>query len=219
MSTPSLDELTPTSYAMLGLLTVRSWTTYELAKQMQRSVRWFWPRAERKLYDEPKRLAALGLAEVRQTMTGRRASTVYEITPAGREALQAWLGAGPGAPVQVELEDMIRVFFADTGTPAQLRDNLRGIGAQATATLAELGAMAAATTASDDYPDRRATNAVAMELWVRLYETVAEWSAWAEDEVAAWPVQRRDRRPVAAGPPERGTELFAAIAARASRRP
>jgi PadR family transcriptional regulator AphA len=44
---------TTTSYAVLGLLSVRSWTTYELAKQVQRSLNWFWPRAERKLYDEP----------------------------------------------------------------------------------------------------------------------------------------------------------------------
>ena len=52
-----------TAYAILGLLTVRDWTTYELAKQVQRSLNWFWPRAERKLYEEPKRLVEDGLAE------------------------------------------------------------------------------------------------------------------------------------------------------------
>ena len=31
-------ELTTTSYAILGLLALRSWTTYELAKQMQRTL-------------------------------------------------------------------------------------------------------------------------------------------------------------------------------------
>src|SRR5512139_3357298 len=110
MSTPSVEELTPTSYAMLGLLSLRPWTTYELAKQMQRSVRWFWPRAERKLYEEPKRLAALGLAATESAPTGRRPSTRYEITPAGRQALAAWLRAGPGAPMQIEMEPMVRVF-------------------------------------------------------------------------------------------------------------
>ena len=54
--------LTTTSYAILGLLRLRSWTSYELAKQVQKSLGWFWPRAERKLYDEPKNLVALGLA-------------------------------------------------------------------------------------------------------------------------------------------------------------
>ena len=70
MSTHSREDLTPTSFAMLGLLAIQPWTTYELAKQMQRSVHFFWPRAERKLYDEPKRLAALGLASSRSVATG-----------------------------------------------------------------------------------------------------------------------------------------------------
>ena len=41
---------TATSQTVLGLLALRPWTTYELAKQVQRSLGWFWPRAERKLY-------------------------------------------------------------------------------------------------------------------------------------------------------------------------
>jgi DNA-binding PadR family transcriptional regulator len=194
---------------------VRPWTTYELAKQMQRSVRWFWPRAERKLYEEPKRLAALGLASTEDVSTGRRPSTRYEITPTGRRALAEWLGGGPGAPLQIEMEPMVRVFFADGAGPAVLRQNLAAIGEQATDALAELGAMAAESAVGDDqFPERRATNALAMELWVRLHETVRDWAAWAQDEADGWPAERRGRREVAAGPPERGAELFASIAAR-----
>ncbi len=78
---------TTTSYALLGLLHVRPWTTYELAKQVQRSLRWFWPRAERKLYDEPKALVADGLATAAKEFTGQRSRTVYRITDDGRAAL------------------------------------------------------------------------------------------------------------------------------------
>ena len=200
---------------MLGLLALRPWTTYELAKQMQRSVRWFWPRAERKLYEEPKRLAALGLATVETTATGRRRSTVYQITTSGRHALRDWLRAGPGAPMQVEMESMIRVFFADGASPEDLRATLAGVGAQAGETLVALGVMAAGTlSGEDDFPERRATNAVAMELWVRLHETVRDWSTWAQEEVEGWPPAQRGRRQVAAGSPDRGTELFAEIVRR-----
>jgi DNA-binding PadR family transcriptional regulator len=218
MSTPLRNELTPTSYAMLGLLALQPWTTYELAKQMQRSVRWFWPRAERKLYEEPKRLAALGLASVEITATGRRRSTVYQITTMGRHALRDWLRAGPGAPMQVEMESMIRVFFADGASPEDLRATLAAVGAQAGETLVELGVMAAGTLAGeDDFPERRATNAVAMELWVRLHQTVRDWSAWALEEVEGWPPEQRGRRQVAAGSPDRGTELFGEIVRRIDR--
>src|SRR5438309_10169449 len=97
---------TTTSYAVLGLLSVRSWTTYELAKQVQRSLKWFWPRAERKLYDEPKALVADGLATARQEYTGQRPKTVYEITEEGREALRSWLDEAP-APPATEFEGML----------------------------------------------------------------------------------------------------------------
>ena len=81
-------SLTTTSYALLGLLNIRPWTTYELAKQVQRSLGWFWPRAERKLYDEPKRLVEQGLATATNESTGKRPRTVYAITPAGLAALE-----------------------------------------------------------------------------------------------------------------------------------
>lgn len=215
MSTPSSESLTPTSFAMLGLLAGRPWTTYELAKQMQRSVSWFWPRAERKLYDEPKRLAALGLASTRSAATGKRSSTVYEITSKGRAALRAWLRNGPGEEMVIEMEPMIRVFFADGSSMADLRATLAGIGIQMEDRLERLGAMAAeSASGGDTFSERRATNAVAMELWVRLHETVRDWADWAQHETDTWPAKRRGRRDVAGGPPERGTELFAAIAER-----
>src|SRR4029078_4519614 len=91
-SRPMDPRSSTTSNAILGLLSLRSWTTYELAKQVQRSLGWFWPRAERKLYDEPKRLVAAGLAKSTAEMTGSRPRTVYTITARGRKALQRWLG-------------------------------------------------------------------------------------------------------------------------------
>ena len=44
--TKRTESLTTTSYAVLGLLCLRDWSTYELNKQMQRSMRLWWPRAE-----------------------------------------------------------------------------------------------------------------------------------------------------------------------------
>jgi hypothetical protein len=164
------------------------------------------------------RLATLGLASTESTSTGRRPSTSYTITPEGLLALGDWLRAGPGAPMQVEMEPLIRVFFADGAGPEELRATVDGVRAQAEERIDELAAMAAeAVVGTDDLPQRRATNAVAMELSVRLHEAVRDWATWAQAEVDGWPAQRRGRRDVAAGPPERGRELFAAIVARTSR--
>ncbi|HEY7606175.1 MAG TPA: PadR family transcriptional regulator, partial [Actinomycetes bacterium] len=119
-------ELTTTSYAILGLLAIGEWTTYELAQQMQRSLRNFWPRAERRIYDEPKLLVAHGLAQARTEHTGRRPRTIYAITPKGRAALRAWL-AQPGAGPSLEFEALLKVFLADQGDKQALLANLRGI--------------------------------------------------------------------------------------------
>ena len=90
-------KLSTRSYAILGLLAIRDWTTYELAQQMERGVGDIWSAARSMVYQEPKRLARLGLVQARTETTGRRARTRYSITPAGLTALHGWL-AEPGAP-------------------------------------------------------------------------------------------------------------------------
>src|ERR1700751_3135599 len=99
MSSP---PLTTTSYAVLGLLAVRPWSSYELTQQMDRSLGRVWPRAVSKLYEEPKKLTAHGLARSAVQQNGQRTRTVYAITAEGRRALGEWVRpprAGPGGPV------------------------------------------------------------------------------------------------------------------------
>jgi PadR family transcriptional regulator, regulatory protein AphA len=175
-------DMTTTSYALLGLLAVQPWTTYELAQQVRRSLNWFWPRAERKLYDEPKRLVAAGFATAREEFTGRRKRTVYEITDAGRAALADWLREPSAAPSQ-ENEAMVRVFFADAGDLDALRDTLAAMEDRARERLAELGAM---SEAGPVFPERRHLSAITMRLQQEQEQTTIRWAAWARAEVARW---------------------------------
>lgn len=172
-----------TSYAILGLLALREWTTYELAKQVQRSLTWFWPRAERKLYDEPKRLVEEGLAVAQREQTGRRGRTVYRITDEGRDALAAWLGEAP-APRSSEFEGMMKVFFADAGSKEQLLATLRHIADDAGQRLSTLAAMAAEPGA---FPHRRHLQALTLRLQQEQEQAVERWTRWATEQVAQWP--------------------------------
>ena len=61
----SSAKLTTTSYAVLGLLSIKTWSSYELTQQMDRSLGRIWPRAVSKLYEEPKKLVARGPARGR----------------------------------------------------------------------------------------------------------------------------------------------------------
>ena len=175
-----------TSHAILGLLSLRPWTTYELAKQVQRSLGWFWPRAERKLYDEAKRLAAAGLAKSEREMTGARASTVYTVTRRGRAALRRWLDEPP-APPTLEFEGMVKVFFADGGSLEQLRATLSSIAETAEVRLAELASKVDEMTVDDvPFAERVHLNALSLRFILDHERAIATWARWALEETAGW---------------------------------
>ncbi len=172
-----------TAYAILGLLTVRHWTTYELAKQVQRSLNWFWPRAERKLYEEPKRLVDDGLATASRELTGQRGRTVYEVTDAGRAALRSWLDEPP-APRASEFEGMLKVFFADGGTKAQLLTTIGRIEDEAADRLATLADFAASEM---PFPKRLHLRAICLKLQFDQERAMRKWARWARQQVDQWP--------------------------------
>jgi len=175
-----------TGYAILGLLGLRSWTTYELAKQVQRSLSWFWPRAERKLYDEPKRLVADGLATASAEATGKRARTVYSVTEEGREALRGWLDESP-APRTTEFEGMVKVFFADAGSLDQLRTTLDRIATEAQGRLDEVAALAEIWVDGEPaFPARAHLGALGLEFQRQQEEAVLRWARWAREQVGHW---------------------------------
>ncbi|MGV1008577.1 MAG: PadR family transcriptional regulator [Dermatophilaceae bacterium] len=183
-STPqSPAKRTTTSYAVLGLLSVRTWTTYELAKQVQRSLHWFWPRAERKLYDEPKRLVEQGLATAVREQHGQRPRTVYQITPPGRAALRGWLSEPP-APRSIEFEGMVKVFFADAGSLVQLNGTIESIESEAMGRLAALADLAA--TDPLPFPQRAHLSAIGLRLHYEQEDAVRRWAQWAKRQVAQW---------------------------------
>ncbi len=177
-----MARTTTTSYALLGLLNVRPWTTYELAKQVQRSLRWFWPRAERKLYDEPKLLVELGLARAEERYTGKRRSREYSITAEGRAELTRWLDEPP-APRTSEFEGMLKVFLADSGDVDQLRATLQRIEEDALQRVEALGAMAGAEPA---FPARSHISALGMPLQLEQERAVLTWARWARAQVDQW---------------------------------
>jgi PadR family transcriptional regulator AphA len=197
-----LPRLTTTSYLILGHLALRSWSTYELAQQMKRSTRHYWPRAESKIYEEPKKLVAHGLATATRGYTGRRPRTVYAITEEGRKALRRWLEEPGQAPV-VEFEGLVKVLFAEQGSKDQLLATLRSIRDRGERTRAEQVALAADLAATGGpFPDRLHVNELVFKFMWEQTETVIRWAMWAEEHVAQLPEE-------IAGPtaPETGTLL------------
>ena len=174
--------LTTTSYAILSLLALRDYSAYELVRRMERSLDFYWPRAQSKLYEEPKKLVAAGYARSREARNGRRARTVYRITRSGRRALREWLET-PGQAVVLESEALLKVAFADQGTLEGLRANLAAIRADAAATR-EFG-RGLAEEFLGGAPTFSERMHIGMFVWSFLYDWAVQRQVWA-DAALAW---------------------------------
>ncbi|RJK94780.1 PadR family transcriptional regulator [Vallicoccus soli] len=183
----SRGALTTTSYAVLGLLAVRPWSTYELTRQMGRSVGLVWPRAQSKLYEEPKKLVAHGLATGARELVGRRPRTVYAITPQGREALAEWLRE-PGAGPVLEAEQLLHVLFSENGTREDLLATLAAARAWARERAAESAAVGQQyLDGTGPFPERLPQLLLVSRFLTDYYALVEQWAAWAGEVVPGWP--------------------------------
>ena len=190
MSTPT--AMTTTSYAILGLLAVKPWTTHELVQQVDRSLRRIWPRAQSKLYEEPKKLVAHGYARATDDSVGRRRRTRYTITAKGRRALATWLREPGDGPI-LEFEQLLKISFADSGSKADIVANLDAARAWVVDQNAEnLATARGYLEGHSAFPERAALNQLAGRFLTDFYVMVAHWIAWASHVVDRWPDDVRD---------------------------
>ena len=181
------DELNTTSFAMLGMLAIRPWSTYELAKHVDHSLRPLWPRARSNLFNEPKKLVVHGLAAATEETVGRRPRTVYKITPSGRRALRQWLGT-PGEGPVLEFEQLLKVFFADQGTKADALNAVATIKQWARDRNAENITVARNYVAgTGPFPERAAVLSVVGRFLTDFADMVNEWADRATTTIATWP--------------------------------
>ena len=192
---PADGALTATSYAILGLLAIKPWTTYELAKQMDRTLHRFWPRARSKLYEEPKKLVAQGLATATPGVHGRRPRTVYSITPRGRQALAEWL-ATESAPPVFESEHLLKVFYAENGSTDNLLATLHDLREWAyQRALHNVQVASSYLEGTGPYPERLPILVLTGRFLDDYVEMIDRWAAWASDIARSWPAEPRKATP------------------------
>lgn len=210
-------ELTPTSYAILGLLALKPWTTYELTQQVERALGKFWPRTQSKLYEEPKRLVAHGFARAKPETVGKRPRTVYAITPKGRRALAAWLPT-PSAGPALEFEALIKIFFAEFGSRDDLLATIDGVR-EWTAETVESGMpiVRGYLAGEGPFPQRLPWILLVGQFLADYEAMVGRWADWAAGVVESWPDDVR-RAPVDLGPLEAMGRRSEAYLRRAKRR-
>jgi DNA-binding PadR family transcriptional regulator len=103
-------------YAILGLLSLRPMSGYDVRKAAAESVGHFWSESYGQIYPALRELVAAGLARRRtERMAGRPDRHVYEITVRGREELRRWV-MEPPRPTPMRSEALLKLFFGDAET-------------------------------------------------------------------------------------------------------
>jgi DNA-binding PadR family transcriptional regulator len=191
-----IPTLTTTSYAVLGHLALQPWTMYDLARQMQRNVHFYFPRVESQIYAEPKRLVSAGLAAATTEMTGRRARTIYSITAQGRNVLAAWLASPPAKGPLLEFEAVLRAMLAPFGSDEDLAATLRQTRAEIQSTL-----LSVAARISDEYRDGQAPfqryaqyRSIMHDFLLSFGQLVDDWAERNLERIARWPQMTEEER-------------------------
>ena len=112
---------TTTAEALLGMLSLRPMSGYEIRQTIEQSIGNFWRESYGQIYPTLKRLVREGLAEVvPERGKGRGSRTVYRLTADGRKRLRAWLKT-PSAEQVPRNEMLLKVFFAGQISPGVAR--------------------------------------------------------------------------------------------------
>ena len=115
------QELPATAYVVLGLVSIRPMTGYELAGYAERSIGNFFPLTRSHIYSELDRLDGLGLLEATEiAQENAPTKRVHEITPAGSDELQRWLEGTMMSEGRSRNLFLVRIFFGDRTTPERL---------------------------------------------------------------------------------------------------
>jgi PadR family transcriptional regulator, regulatory protein AphA len=109
-------------YALLGLLSDKPMSGYDLTKRFEKSLGNVWPARHSQIYPELNRLNDEGLIEI--VAEGPRGRKEYEATATGREAVREWL-LTTEPEWGLRSEPMLRSFFLWMVEPDQAREYLR----------------------------------------------------------------------------------------------
>jgi len=104
-------EFGATAHALLGLLSIRAMSGYDMRQMVSETIGHFWSESYGQIYPALKKMAEAGLVEKRtETQEGRPDRHVYTLTEAGRARLAGWLELPVKRDV-IRNELLLKLFF------------------------------------------------------------------------------------------------------------
>ena len=114
-----------TANALLGLLSIKPMSGYDLRQFIPESIGHFWSESYGQIYPTLRRMAEEGFVAKRtETQPGKPDRHIYSLTDAGRERLQHWLEL-PFADEVPRNELLLKMFFGAHASSAVKRQHIQ----------------------------------------------------------------------------------------------
>jgi DNA-binding PadR family transcriptional regulator len=159
-------HLNATAASLLGLLSRRPMSGWELYASFEDTIGHFWSLTRSQVYRELQTLAELGLVEIGSS--GVRERRVCTITDSGRAAFGAWIVRMPGEE-HIRFPLLLTTFFGDSVPPEILREACRNQRVAHAARLAGYEAQLPQARAHAPFP------ALALEFGIAYERTILAW--------------------------------------------
>jgi len=165
-------------HAILGFLSLRPLSGYDLKKTFDQSVQHFWPANQSQIYRtlaemERQQFVSVQVVEREDRLDLKR----YHITDAGKAELQRWL-ATPLAPQDNREPFLIQIYFGGKLSDAEMLNLIHTEMTAAGQRHALFSALLAASQARlEAYPDQRAAffSLLTLEYGIRAQEAMLAW--------------------------------------------
>ncbi|MFD8980870.1 PadR family transcriptional regulator [Streptomyces sp. NPDC059564] len=165
-------------HALLGLLSERPASGYDLLKRFETSLANVWPATQSQMYTELSKLAAAGL--ISASAEGPRGRKEYTLTDEGLAELRHWLTeTKPTRNTRSDL--LLRVFFLGVLTPEQARGYLTELTEMSAREYEELRALEKSIDWGDD--TLSVHGRIALEYGLRFNAMRREWAEWAAGQI------------------------------------
>ncbi|KAK1178932.1 PadR family transcriptional regulator [Streptomyces sp. NBS 14/10] len=167
-------------HALLGLLSERPASGYDLLKRFETSLATAWPATQSQIYTELTKLAAGGLITV--AAEGPRGRKEYVIADEGLAELRHWLTeTKPQRNTRSDI--LLRVFFLGVLEPEQARAYLTGLVEMSERGHEELCRLGESIDWGDD--DLSVYGRIALEYGLRFNAMRREWAEWAAGQIGS----------------------------------
>ncbi|GGN65397.1 PadR family transcriptional regulator [Streptomyces albiflavescens] len=165
-------------HALLGLLSDRPASGYDLLKLFETSLANVWPATQSQIYTELTKLDGTGLITV--AAEGPRGRKEYAITDEGLAELRHWLTeTRPQRNTRSDV--LLRVFFLGVLTPEQARGYLAELIEMSDQGYENLRRLMESVDWDDD--DLSVYGRIALEYGLRFNAMRREWAEWAAGQI------------------------------------